>query len=88
MSMILQIIITDCGNPSTPANGAVTLTNTGVTIPGATATQTCNTGYTISGPAEIYCGPDGHWSNQPVTCSLIGMYSIGFVWERICVYTR
>ena len=76
----------DCGNPPTPANGAVTLTNYGETTPGATATQMCDIGYTLSGTADIYCGTDGLWSDHPVTCSLIGMYriNVGFICACIC----
>ena len=76
------ILFTDCGDPPTPANGTVSLTNTGpiispsgttATTPGATATQSCNTGYNLSGTTDISCGTNGSWSDQPVTCSLIGI---------------
>ena len=81
----------DCGNPPTPANGTITLTNTSVTTPGATATQTCNTGYNLSGTADISCGTDGSWSDPPATCALIGMdfVPLGFRMKNVyvCVYT-
>ena len=63
----------------------VILTNTGVTTLGATATQTCNTGYDLSGTADITCEMDGSWSNQPITCSLIGMDSV-HLWFRMSMH--
>ena len=59
----------DCGDPVVPNHGTVTLTN-GLTTVGATAHQACNTGYDISGIADISCGASGSWNAAPVTCSL------------------
>ena len=80
LASITQINITshlhivDCGEPTTPASGKVTLTHAGVTTYGATATQRCNPGYDLSGSASISCGTDGSWSASPVTCTLKGMH--------------
>ena len=67
-----SLSIVDCGDPPTPSNGKVT--TAGVTIYGASATQSCNTGYDLSGTAAISCGADGSWSASPVICTLKGMH--------------
>ena len=59
----------------------------GVTTYGASATQSCNTGYDLSGTVVIFCGTDGSWSAPPVTCTLEGMHKTkckSHIYKRIC----
>ena len=70
--------IVDCGIPTAPANGEVTLTN-GNTKYGAIATQSCVLGYDISGSPRIECLDSAAWSAQPVVCTIKGMYRGHFV---------
>ena len=71
----LACFIVDCGTPTAPANGEVTLTN-GNTKFGAIATQSCVLGYDISGSTRIECLDSEAWSAQPVVCTIKGMYSV------------
>ena len=83
-----NLYVVDCGEPTTPASGKVTLTQAGVTTFGATATQSCNPGYDLSGSAGISCGADGSWSASPVTCTLKGMHTTKcecHIYRRMCV---
>ena len=83
-----NLYVVDCGTPTTPASGKVTLTQAGVTAYGATATQSCNPGYDLSGSASISCGADGSWSALPVTCTLKGMHKTKcecHIYRRMCV---
>ena len=83
-----NLYVVDCGEPTTPASGKVTLTPAGVTTYGATATQSCNPGYDLSGSASISCGVDGFWSALPVTCTLKGMHTTKcecHIYERMFV---
>ena len=51
------------------------VTTAGIATFGASATQSCNTGYDLIGTAAIPCGADGSWrSASPVTCTLKCMY--------------
>ena len=73
--MHVFICIIDCGYPPTPDGGTVTLTISGNTKVGSTATQACKPGYEFySGAINIYCDVDGSWSAPPVICSLMGTY--------------
>ena len=63
----------DCGNPTPPINGNVTLAISGQTTLGSRAFQSCNTGYKMAvGMASIKCNPNGKW-HPPITC-LKGKY--------------
>ena len=70
-----MIYIIDCGDPPPPDNGTVTLTISGNTKVGSTATQACKPGYDLhSGTVNISCGVGGSWSALPAICSLRGTY--------------
>ena len=62
----------DCGSPSSPGNGTIELADTGTTTYGATATQSCNIGFDLTGVANITCGADGNWSSPAVNCIIKG----------------
>ena len=68
-SFHLLFILLDCGSPNSPGNGTVELTDAGTTTYGATATQSCNTGFYLTGVTNITCGADGSWSEAAVTCT-------------------
>ena len=53
----------DCGDP-TPVNGSV---SDPATTYNTTVGVSCETGYSLSGSAEIVCQADGTWSDSP-TC--------------------
>ena len=53
-----------------PTHGSVTLAVDGVTIYNAEATQSCDTGYSLSGEESIRCSADGRWSSSPVVCTI------------------
>ena len=81
-----SLSIVDCGDPPTPSNGKVM--TAGVTTYGASATQSCNTGYDLSGTAAISCGADGSWSASPVACTLKGMHKTKckyHTYKKVCV---
>ena len=70
LSPILDSInLSECATPVSPDNGSITYTGTYV---GATAEQSCNTGYTLKGVKVISCLADGLWSHPPVKCTLKG----------------
>ena len=70
-SQTLQVPnIQDCGPLVNPENGQVNISS-GTTF-GSTATYTCNTGYTLSGPQSRTCGADGNWIFSEPFCE--GMY--------------
>ena len=61
----------DCGSPTAPEHGTVTLVGTETTFQ-ATATQSCDTGYNRSpGSGTIACLETGSWSAS-FTCSVVG----------------
>ena len=62
----------DCGPLTTPGNGSVQLTVAGTTSYRATATQSCNIGFDLTGVANITCGADGNWSDPAITCTIKG----------------
>ena len=78
-------MVTDCGFPDIPGNGSIILTNTATTY-GASATQLCNTGYTLNGTENITCGADGNWSEPAITCTILGILSTWIVrmWYGQC----
>ena len=55
-----------CGQPDSPSNGRVD-TSAG-TFFGDVARYSCDTGYTVSGPAERTCQADGRWNGSVPTC--------------------
>ena len=68
-------MIADCGTPTAPENGNVSLIE-GNTKYQAVATQECDLGYTISGSANIECLASASWSAGPVTCTIKGTYNV------------
>ena len=48
-----------------PTHGAVSFTGTSF---GDIASFSCNSGYEIVGVANLSCGYDGSWSDNPATC--------------------
>ena len=71
-SIIHLYIQTDCGTPPTIVDGTV-----GTPSPGteylATASVTCNTGYTLAGGPSIECLDTGLWSTGH-TCTIKGKW--------------
>ena len=55
-----------CGEPDVPTNGRVD-TSAGTSFRDV-ARYSCNTGYTMNGPAERSCLADGQWSGSVPTC--------------------
>ena len=55
-----------CGQPYNPSNGRVD--TGGGTSFGDVARYSCDTGYTLNGPAERTCQADGQWSGSVPTC--------------------
>ena len=74
--------LTDCGSPPKPNHGTVALTSSGITTYGATASQSCNAGYILSGDTVIRCKSTGSWSAS-VTCSIKGMWNANEVTQII-----
>ena len=65
----------DCGNPSAPTHGTVTLAAPDRTKFGDTATQSCNEGYSLAGQTTIRCQASGNWSEPPVVCTIKGTFT-------------
>ena len=61
-----SVIGVSCGTPDIPSNGSVD-TSTGTSF-GDVARYSCDTGYTLSGTAEITCQVDGQWSGRVPAC--------------------
>lgn len=61
--------IPECAEPVAPEYGSITYSGRHI---GATAEQSCDEGYKLSGKAVITCLEDGLWSEPPVTCTKIG----------------
>ena len=55
-----------CGQPDIPSNGRVN-TSAGTSF-GDVARYSCDSGYTLNGPAERTCQADGRWSGSVPTC--------------------
>ena len=55
-----------CGQPDSPSNGHVN-TSAGTSF-GDVARYSCDTGYTLNGPAERTCQADGQWNGSVPTC--------------------
>ena len=55
-----------CGQPVIPRNGHVD-TSAGTSF-GDVARYSCDTGYTLSGPAERTCQANGLWNGSDATC--------------------
>ena len=72
ISYICYFISQDCGSPTSPGNGTIELTDAGTTTYGATATQSCNIGFDLTGVENITCGDDGNWSSPAITCIIKG----------------
>lgn len=64
----------DCGVPTKPAQGTISLTSTTV---GSTAVYACNFGFILNGDASRICQPTGQWSGQQPTCSSAPLMSCG-----------
>ena len=54
-----------CGKLNVPSNGRVKSAGTSF---GDVAGYSCDSGYTLSGTAEITCQADGQWSGTVPTC--------------------
>ena len=79
-TFLVVIYSPDCGSLTTPGNGTVKLTEAGTTTYGATATQSCNTGFDLSGVVIITCGADGNWSDPAITCTIKGnLYTVAII---------
>ena len=61
----------DCGTLTRPRDGRVVLSGT---LPGSTATYTCNDGFELEGTSVATCGSDGEWSGNRPFCSGIQYY--------------
>ena len=55
-----------CGQLDSPSNGSVD-TSAGTSF-GDVARYSCDTGYTLNGPAERTCQADGRWNGSEPTC--------------------
>ena len=65
--MILLILTAvDCGSLTIPDNG--TVSHTGGTTFGQTATYSCNIGYNLVGDSNRSCQAEGSWSGSAPTC--------------------
>jgi hypothetical protein len=61
----IEVIATDCLAPPAPGHGKVTAPKTTV---GATATYSCDAGFTLTGTATRTCQTSGAWSGTAPTC--------------------
>ena len=71
--------ISDCGkdNLPQPSNGVTTLDVADVATYGATATQTCNPGYSPSAEdLKLSCSDTGLWEHVTLTCTIKSMHFI------------
>ena len=68
-------ITENCGSPPEPNNGTVLLNRNGLTTYKASATQSCNRGFSFCGNNTITCLCSGIWS-QSITCKIIGIMHI------------
>ena len=76
-SFIFIFLPQDCGSPTSPVNGTIELTDVGTTTYGATATQSCNIGFDLTGVTNITCRADGSWGDAAVTCTIKGnLYTV------------
>ena len=55
-----------CGQPGIPSNGRMN-TSAGTSF-GDVARYSCDTGYTLNGPAERICQANGQWNGSVPTC--------------------
>eukprot|EP00039_Didymoeca_costata_P019767 m.338862 g.338862 ORF g.338862 m.338862 type:complete len:488 (+) comp18569_c0_seq1:84-1547(+) len=62
----LNSTISSCPPLSDPSNGAVDITES--SVPGTTATYSCNTGYKVKGSATSLCLISGVWESNMPTC--------------------
>ena len=69
LSYLLHMLFSvevSCGQPDIPSNGRVN-TSAGTSF-GDVARYSCDTGYTLNGPAERTCQADGRWNESVPTC--------------------
>ncbi|XP_060583872.1 sushi, von Willebrand factor type A, EGF and pentraxin domain-containing protein 1-like [Ruditapes philippinarum] len=59
----------ECPSPTAPDNGEVNIDNRNTEV-NDTVTYSCNTGYKLSGTAQIKCDSNGSWDATPPTCIL------------------
>ena len=65
-SIFVHLVVVDCGPPSDPDNGDVSV---GFTTFGSIAAYMCNSGYVLSSASFIRsCQGDGEWSGADPTC--------------------
>ena len=60
----------DCGVPSSPADGNVSAPSTTY---GSEASYSCNTGYNMNGAATRTCEAGGNWNGSVPTCNIVGV---------------
>jgi len=65
-----MIVTVDCGQPITPTNGTVSITNG--THYDAVVYFGCNVGFTIFGNKSSVCELSGQWGPETPQCQLIG----------------
>ena len=57
-----------CPDLSSPMNGSVLISGTGVGVYQETATYACDTGFNLVGLVRRVCQSDGTWSGSDPTC--------------------
>ena len=65
-----------------PENGMSKLDVEGSTTYGATATQSCKTGYTPSGTTTLSCLETGLWGDPNLTCTIKGSFVLNGIYLR------
>jgi len=63
-----------CSNLTAPLNGSITScssSTSGVGYERDTCNFTCNTGYELTGSAQITCQSDGSWNGSTVSCTIM-----------------
>ena len=84
---VFFFIPSDCGSPTSPDNGTVILTEAGITTYGASATQSCNIGFNLTGVIDIKCGAGGNWSDPAVSCTIKGyLHTIEKIYVSSCIH--
>ena len=77
----LYFIVVQCPSLDSPDNG--TVSTSGLLVPGATATYTCDYGL-VSGDLVRYCLADGTWSGTEPVCGT-GKILIIYTSKPLCL---